>query len=273
MQGASPKKPHVIVIGGGAIGCCITYYLTQKQAQVTLVEKCSIACGASGKSGGFLAADWNDSSPLGTITRKSFDLHVQLSQTLGVEYNFRKVNTLSVAAREKDIIANTANNNSSSSSNNNNNNNNAQQQQAKKPQTNNAEASMNWLDAPLLGVNVIGTTQSTAQLNPEKFVNALADVSSKRGAVLQLGSAVVGLVIEKDANNPQGYVTRGVKLADNSVLYGDSVVIAMGPWSNNAANWLPEDIRKLVPVRSFNTHDNIYILILLFFMYTNSLIF
>ncbi|KAK9949020.1 hypothetical protein M0R45_004568 [Rubus argutus] len=49
----SPKR--VVVCGGGVIGVCTAYFLAKNGAVVTLVEKSSVACAASGKAGGFLA--------------------------------------------------------------------------------------------------------------------------------------------------------------------------------------------------------------------------
>lgn len=52
----------VIIIGGGVIGACSTYYLSKhKGFRVILIEKTGIACAASGKAGGFLALDWYSS--------------------------------------------------------------------------------------------------------------------------------------------------------------------------------------------------------------------
>jgi NADPH-dependent 2,4-dienoyl-CoA reductase/sulfur reductase-like enzyme len=45
---------HIVIIGGGVIGCCTAYYLTQhmkaRGISVTMVESTSIACGASGSN-------------------------------------------------------------------------------------------------------------------------------------------------------------------------------------------------------------------------------
>ena len=50
---------HVIIVGGGVIGACTAYFLSQREAfRVTVIEKTSVACGASGKAGGFLAYNW-----------------------------------------------------------------------------------------------------------------------------------------------------------------------------------------------------------------------
>ncbi|MGH7375477.1 MAG: hypothetical protein ACREJY_14745 [Candidatus Rokuibacteriota bacterium] len=56
---------HVIVCGRGV--------------PVTVVERSGVACAASGKSGGFLALDWCDNTPLGPLARVSFALHAELN--------------------------------------------------------------------------------------------------------------------------------------------------------------------------------------------------
>ena len=89
---------HVIICGGGVIGCNIAYYLSLRKVSVTIVESNAIACGASGKAGGYLAKDWSDHSPLGPLSRKSFQLHHDLARILpSEEYGFRTVDTLSVS--------------------------------------------------------------------------------------------------------------------------------------------------------------------------------
>ena len=56
------KGLNVVDCGGGIIGCCTAYYLSQKEnvASITIIERYKIAGCASGKAGGFLAYDWCD---------------------------------------------------------------------------------------------------------------------------------------------------------------------------------------------------------------------
>jgi glycine/D-amino acid oxidase-like deaminating enzyme len=51
---------HVIIIGAGAVGASVSYFLSKKDPnlKITVVEKTGVAQAASGKSGGFLALDW-----------------------------------------------------------------------------------------------------------------------------------------------------------------------------------------------------------------------
>ena len=95
------KDQHVIVVGGGVIGCCTAYYLGKLGVRVTVVEKTEIACAASGKAGGFLALDWCDGSAVQGLARASFALHEQLADELdGKGYGYRRVGSLSVNVEE-----------------------------------------------------------------------------------------------------------------------------------------------------------------------------
>ena len=47
-------KTDILIIGGGVIGVCSAYYLAQKGAQVTLIEKDEIASGCSYGNGGLI---------------------------------------------------------------------------------------------------------------------------------------------------------------------------------------------------------------------------
>ena len=44
-------EKDVVICGGGIIGCATAYYLAKRGVKVTVVERCSIACAASGKAG------------------------------------------------------------------------------------------------------------------------------------------------------------------------------------------------------------------------------
>ena len=55
---------HVLICGGGVIGTSIAYFLSRRGIRATVIERTGIACAASGKSGGFLARDWCDGTPL-----------------------------------------------------------------------------------------------------------------------------------------------------------------------------------------------------------------
>jgi hypothetical protein len=74
---------RVMICGGGVIGACTAYFLSQRGIDVTVVERTEVAAAASGKAGGFLALDWCAGSPLDALARRSFGLHAVLSGDIG----------------------------------------------------------------------------------------------------------------------------------------------------------------------------------------------
>src|SRR5947208_13871164 len=83
----------VLICGGGVIGASIAYFLSCRGVKATVIEGTGLACAASGKSGGFLARDWCDGSPLGPLARRSFALHAELAQRVTDEWGYRRLDT------------------------------------------------------------------------------------------------------------------------------------------------------------------------------------
>jgi glycine/D-amino acid oxidase-like deaminating enzyme len=86
-------KRHVLICGGGVIGASIAYFLSRRGIKATVIERTAIACAASGKSGGFLARDWCDGTPVQALARRSFDLHAELADRLGNKWGYRRLVT------------------------------------------------------------------------------------------------------------------------------------------------------------------------------------
>ena len=84
---------RVLICGGGAIGASTAYFLSRRGADVTVVERTGIACAASGKSGGFLALDWCDGTPLEALARRSFALHASLAEEINDDWGYRRMTT------------------------------------------------------------------------------------------------------------------------------------------------------------------------------------
>src|SRR5207247_9527425 len=99
----SPPR-HVVGCGAGVMGASVAYFLARRGVTVTVVERSGVACAASGKSGGFLALDWCDGSPLGPLARASFALHAELAKELGTDYGYRRMDTFMLAARERGAV-------------------------------------------------------------------------------------------------------------------------------------------------------------------------
>jgi len=196
-------RMKVIICGAGAIGVSIAFFLSKKGVFATVVERCGVACAASGKSGGFLALDWCDNSSVGPLARKSFALHAQLAQELDKDYGFRVLDTLSVKAH--------------------------QQRGERKSKI--VKDLPIWLDTETVSSSsTIGTTKTTAQVFPLAYTNALMNAAQACGTKLLIG-VVEGVQITDSK-------VVGVQV-DGKVIDADVVVIAMGPWSHKAAEWFP----------------------------------
>ncbi|KAG2171356.1 hypothetical protein INT43_009017 [Umbelopsis isabellina] len=216
------KPQHVIVIGAGAIGASVSYFLSKKDPglRVTVVEKSGVAKAASGKSGGFLALDWSDSTELGPLSRKSFQLHEQLAKELdGEAYGYRRVDTYAVT------IGSSA--------------------------TGKKINKIAWLDTEkVAAASSMGTTKSTAQVHPYKFTNALIDDSKKRGVQVRIGQGVKSLIYDDSLKK-----MKGVVLDDDSEIEGDAVVVCMGPWSGHLPIKSGRSPRGRLPIMAARAHS------------------
>ena len=86
----------IVICGGGAVGAACAWFLSRRGADVVVVvvvERAGVACAASGKSGGFLALDWCDGSPLEPLVRRSFALHEALHRDLAGDWRYRAMTT------------------------------------------------------------------------------------------------------------------------------------------------------------------------------------
>ena len=187
----SPR--HVIVCGAGVVGASVAYFLTRRGLRVTAIERTGVACAASGKSGGFLALDWCDNTVVEGLARASFALHAELARELATDYGYRRMDTYMVAARETGQISG-----------------------------GHHAAAPPWIDGPAIVGGAIGTPETTAQVHPARFTEALLDAARAHGATLRLG--VVEAVAVREG------IARGV-VVDGEPLEADAVVLAMGPWT------------------------------------------
>jgi glycine/D-amino acid oxidase-like deaminating enzyme len=216
------RPRHVIVCGAGVIGASVAYFLARRGVAVTVVERWDVACAASGKSGGFLALDWCDGSPLEALARRSFALHAELPRLLGTDYGYRRMDTFMLAARERGAT----------------------------PGGHRVPVP-SWLDGAAVVRAALGSTETTAQVHPARFTAALVAAARASGAALHIGT--VEGVVERDGR------AAGVRLAERAaagvgiaeadgaaggariaagVLEADAVVLAMGPWTGRAKGQL-----------------------------------
>jgi glycine/D-amino acid oxidase-like deaminating enzyme len=191
---------RVLICGGGVIGASIAYFLGRRGVRSTVIERTGLACAASGKSGGFLALDWCDGTPLEALARRSFALHARLAEEIGGDWGYRRLTTYAGVAAAR------AGQRSSGSA-----------------------YDLNWLADGVRLDHRLGGTQTTAQVHPGRFTQALMHAAQPH-AELRRGR-VAGVVRD-------GAGIAGVAV-DGETVAGDALVIAMGPWSMLAAAWLP----------------------------------
>jgi glycine/D-amino acid oxidase-like deaminating enzyme len=184
------------------MGAATAYFLALRGVAVTVVERSGVACAASGKSGGFLALDWCDDSPLEPLARASFGLHAALARELPTDYGYRRMDTFMLAARERGPVPG-----------------------------GHRVAAPSWLDGDGVVTAALGSTETTAQVHPARFAEALLEAARGRGTRLRAGT--VEDIVARDS------VVRGVRI-DGETLDADAVVLAMGPWTSHVARrWLP----------------------------------
>jgi glycine/D-amino acid oxidase-like deaminating enzyme len=192
---------RVIICGGGVIGACTAWFLRRHGIEVIVIERTEVAAAASGKAGGFLARDWCAGSPLDALARRSFALHAQLAQEIAGDWGYRPMTAYS------GFVASGGD-----------------------PRRN-APSALGWLANGVVIAQRIGTTETTAIVHPRKFTSAVMNAAVAQGAELRVGR-ITG--IARDAN---GTTAKGVEV-EGSLVEADAVVIAMGPWSLLAAQWM-----------------------------------
>jgi glycine/D-amino acid oxidase-like deaminating enzyme len=212
---------RVIIVGAGVVGTSTAYYLAERFGIAsTLIDPSgTIAPAASGKAGGFLALDWNDGSPIGPLTRRSFALHQELADTLGADkLQYRRLTCASIAV---DVAS-----------------------QGRRPRGKKLDF-VEWAqdndgggsDTVVLAAQPMGDVRTIAQVHPKKLCDAFWEVASKSkneggvGSTLLKGKVVKVLTADDD-DDDDDKVT-GVQLDDGTVVEGDAVLLSCGPWTAN----------------------------------------
>ena len=166
---------RVLIVGAGVIGTSIAYHLAARGASVVVLERNAIACAASGKSGGFLALDWCDGTPLMALARRSFALHSELAELLEGDWGYRRMTTYAGRVGRSQALT--------------------------------RAAGPGWISPDVAIAGQIGSAATTAQVNPAAFTAGMMRAAEARGAEVLLGETegllcrdgdVVGVVCNGD---------------------------------------------------------------------------
>jgi glycine/D-amino acid oxidase-like deaminating enzyme len=194
---------RIVVCGAGAVGSSVAYFLTRRGARPLVVDRARPGAAASGKAAGFLALDWNAGTPLDELARASFALHRELANELGAErLGYRPMGALMTAAADAGDL----------------------ERYRRLPNP-------GWLDGNVVAHEVIGSRETTAQVNPLAFTRTVLEAAVERGAELRKG-VVEGLEFAGEDGGLSGVAIDGTSHP------ADVVVLALGPWTSQAQRWV-----------------------------------
>ena len=218
---------HVVVVGGGVIGCSIAYQLAGTGVRVTVVERGKLGGGASGVAAGMVAAlseGFSAGEPLKlALEGRSLLLELlpQLQKESGIDVEYLCPGILHLALTQED----------------------EEGLKARLEWQEPLGMEVRWLTSqevrhkePALGEGIRGALYSPQEghLNSSRLVRAFAQGAARRGATLLQDTEVMGLLCH------QRRVT-GVRLASGD-LEADWVVMASGAWAGRYGDWLGVDI-------------------------------
>jgi len=219
------ENQDVVVIGGGAIGCAIAYYLAKAGVSVTLLERGELGSEASGASAGMLAplSEAHEPGPFLDLMLASLRLYPELLAELaesapGVEVEHEHIGVLRVATSPLE----------------------RQELERRYQWQKTIGQDGVWLAGsearelePNLSPAVQGAVLSAneEQVNSKRLVEALAVAAQSLGAKFLANAAVLGF-----ATGNAGKIT-AVRTTDETYSAGH-FVLAAGPWTGKITGWL-----------------------------------
>ena len=201
------------------MGCGTAYWLSKEGYKVLVLEKEAMAVGASGMAPAFWKKALGDER-LSRLASMSHQLHQELARVLpqesGIDVGYREQQEIRPAFSVVEVEG----------------------LQSQLPALKLHDPSARWLEGPALWeveprLNrdaLGGLVQQSAQVMAYRFVLALVRAAERQGMELRHGEVVRLL-------GSGGRVT-GVKLQQGEIIPAEIVVLAMGPWSQQAAEWI-----------------------------------
>lgn len=233
-------SPDVIVIGGGVIGCGITYELAKRGVKTLLLERDQIGSGASYASAGMLAplSDSDEEEPVKDLGARAFRMYPHFI------HEIEEAGGMSVECMPSGIIRTAMNEDEAAGL------------REMEGMARGLGLGLQWLSSeearklePLIGPDVMAATFSPDEphVNPSRLVETLRRAAVAHGATFREQAPVTGLLRAKDR-------VTGIRLAEGTVN-ADTVVIAMGSWSCFAGQWLRREL-PVYPVRGQMVYAN-----------------
>lgn len=211
------KRPDVLVVGSGVIGCSIAYSLAKRGAAVTVLERDTPGGVASRASAGMLVptAEGLPKGPLLNLALRGLKMFPSLAQELleegGMDVEYSPSGVILPAYTEEEAA-----------------------EQQKRAQTD--RRGLRWLSRaealehePLLGTWPHGALYqpNEGHVNPVKLTDGFTQAAARRGVAFHYGVEVDGLL-------RHGKRVTGVRTGTTE-WQADAVVVAAGSWSGTLA--------------------------------------
>jgi glycine oxidase len=222
----------VVIVGGGIAGMTTAYYLARSGVPSVVVERDAIGSHASGFAYGGLSplSGFGIPGPQAEIAQDGMRLHRELSKSLldetGIDVDFRVRSSLALAFTETDVRRLRG----------------ALPWQQRQP-----GYTVRWLGIaearrvePRISDETLGATliEGGGAVEPYRLVLALTRAAERLGVMVRHGRAI-GL--RRDGGRVTGVVL------EREVLSCTTAVLALGPWSAEASDWIgvPINVRPL----------------------------
>ncbi len=220
----SSESGDVVVVGGGAAGCAVAYYLGRAGVGSIIVERDGVAANASGYSAGGLnpLEGAGIPGPLSGLAISSYRMHreiwPELSQHSNIDFEPSIVSSVRVAFDDADLAE--------------------IETTSRLFDAADDDFSAEWLDAsqlrelePRVSPAALGGLDAwgNAALSSYRFTLALAACAKTMGSTV-LSSTVTGV-------ETSGCRVTAVRTLDGLILC-DAIVFANGPWSADVESWL-----------------------------------
>jgi glycine oxidase len=214
-------SPDVIVIGAGAIGCSVAYYLASAGARVEVVESGAIGREASWASAGMVTGVAPGSDPLSRFYREGAALFPEFAGAIreetGIDIGYWRCGSLRLCRDASEW---------------------ALWEPEFQALRSAGVAVERWegetvrAHTPDLASDTAGAHYfpTAAQVRPPRFVRALAEGAMRRGVRFHTGTPVIGL--SRTGGRVTGVVTPGGTMA------AGKIVLAAGAWSGPIAGFV-----------------------------------
>ena len=217
------KQPDVLIVGGGILGCATAYFLAKEGIRSTILEREAVASCASGFAAGLLNPLHGAGipGPLEPFAWESFRLHLdiidQITEESGVDPHFAPYPCMWTIFddSEEEVCGE------------------LHQRANTFP-----EFPARWLNSgevrsvePRIAESVEKGMflEGIRQVEPYQYTLALAQAAEKSGAVIRNGTV---RALKHSGSRITGVVT------ETGEIDCDTLVLAMGPWTSQAGEWL-----------------------------------